>query len=280
MSKIKRKIVEEYKEIPDSCQYRIRNELNNVLGYVPEKIKPRKEGYVRRKICIASLILVLMTGSAFAGYEISSHLIKTKEKENNTLEISLENKNSISSEKKDDVEDDSLENKRNVSSEKKTDAKEDCVEDENSTNIKKKIYNKYAITWHYLPQEFTDDYYWDTIMFREDWSVAGISASIAVYDNKDVTTVKNEMVESYEEITINNHEALLVNNIRNPHDNGFNKKLYIVYPEFQRIVVAWIGEKIDRNEVIRIFENAELYDTGVTGMYGEMTWKELAQFIH
>ena len=263
MSKIKRKINESCTEIPDSCSHRIRTELNNMLGYVPEKESEKKVSYVRRKICIASLVFVLITGSAFDGYKVSTHLIKTEEKENHTLEVSVNDGKNIADEN-------SVNDGKNIADEKQeTDNAEEA-----------KLYTKFAIKWNYLPQEFTDEYYWDTIMFRENWSVAGISARVLVYDDKDATYIRNNMVESYEELNINGHEALLVNNIRSTHDNGFNKKLYIIYPEYQRIIMSWIGEKLDKAEMIKIFENVELYDTGETGMYGEMTWKEMAELMN
>jgi hypothetical protein len=108
----------------------------------------------------------------------------------------------------------------------------------------------------------------------------GISLSVIAMDEK-ISAEKLPLSDTYvtesEALNIAGHEAVYVKkDIQPGQETGFDKKLYIAYPEYWQILEIFVGEDVSKEEALKIAENIDLQNTGETEPLSEAcTWSKM-----
>mgnify|MGYP002625761299 CR=1 FL=1 len=87
--------------------------------------------------------------------------------------------------------------------------------------------------------------------------------------------------ESQENLTLGGHEAIYV---KLAGDSGFNQRMYISYPEYNAVLIAWIGANVDRDTAVRFAENLDVAPgdwemSGENMKYTGRLYADMAHFI-
>ena len=61
-------------------------------------------------------------------------------------------------------------------------------------------------------------------------------------------------------IKINGHDAVYLSKDTD-NDKQFNQRLYILFPEYSRVIIMFGTEKLEKDEFIKMAENCELRQT-------------------
>lgn len=234
-----RNLKDEFPSISSETDDRIEKELRKELGYVPTNKKIIYYG--KKKSLFIGLAIIMCASSAFAAVKFSG-IIKTEKKGNYGLETQI-----ISNERFEG----------NTGNEQNDDVK---------------IY-KISFTWNYIPEgmSLSDDGH--NLKADASENTEGVTLLPVVLDGgsaKDV--LKDKCVKNSEEININGHEGLY---LEMDYEIGYNQRVYVVYPEYNRILMLYAGG-IDKSEFIKVVEKLTITETDEVVDSGEyITWKSL-----
>lgn len=88
--------------------------------------------------------------------------------------------------------------------------------------------------------------------FADNYARGGFSLAYMPLNTGNATFCElNADAESQENLDINGHEAIYIRMAR----DGFNQRLYISYPEFNTVLLIYIGEDVDFDTAVRFAEN-------------------------
>jgi len=138
-----------------------------------------------------------------------------------------------------------------------------------------------SVAAEYLPDgmvaasDGTTKYYYEETPYQ-----GGISISTITMDEKlsadtlpliDTNVVRSEM------ITIQGKDAVYVEKPESTNGKtGFNKKIYIAYPDYWQILQMFVGEDVSKEEALKIAENLAVTPTGEMIAYAsQFTWSGL-----
>ena len=88
-----------------------------------------------------------------------------------------------------------------------------------------------------------------------------VTAIDAVYNNENIDRVmKDKNVALSDKIVINGHDAVYLSmNVDN--DLNFSQRLYILFPEYSRVIIMFGTENLEKDEFIKMAENCEIRQT-------------------
>ncbi|MDD2959586.1 MAG: DUF4367 domain-containing protein [Lachnospiraceae bacterium] len=108
----------------------------------------------------------------------------------------------------------------------------------------------------------------------------GITMSLCAMDdeNSGKTLVEKKVVRS-EQITIGDHEAVLVElDAGVAGRNGYTRRLYVLYPEYWYVLQMYISEEVSMEELTKIAEGISLVPTGETQKLTDAyTWSDYVE---
>ena len=127
----------------------------------------------------------------------------------------------------------------------------------------------------YLPKGMVaaDDesgkYYYEQTPYQ-----GGISIAFITMDEKlsaDNLPVSDGYVTSAETLSINGLNAVYLEK-----QAAMNKKIYVAYPQYWKILEVFIGEDVSKEEAIKVIENLRVQPTGETTLLSEAyTWSDM-----
>lgn len=134
----------------------------------------------------------------------------------------------------------------------------------------------------YLPEGMiqTGDSTKATIEYADAPKAGGISMFTVLLDaEKEKVTADDTYVVSSEMISFEDHEGVYMEKkVSTDTRITFDKKIYLMYPEVQRVLIMDIANNVTKEEALKVAEQIELVDTGkeieVQSLY---SWTDYAQ---